>query len=103
MTTTLPYPRIWPEKMTWPAVAAWLGAPYGAPMSMPVWMRPHRYPNGELMGPEAGQIRPAPDTRPATLAATPGNTYTADCRARMSDERFESWAATASASAWKAE
>ena len=63
-----------PEKMTLPALAARRGAPYGAPMSMPGWNPPQRGPNGEVIGPEAGQMRPAPETFPSTLTETPGNT-----------------------------
>jgi len=45
--------------MTVPAAAAWIGVPLEAPMSFPSCMRPHRQPNGLVIGPDTGQIRPA--------------------------------------------
>src|SRR5579885_584210 len=47
--------------MTVPAAAAWIGVPYGTPMSMPWCMRPQRQPNGLVIGPLTGQISPADD------------------------------------------
>src|SRR5205823_3413739 len=44
--------------MTVPEAAAWIGVPYGTPMSMPSCIRPQRIPNGLVTGPETGQIRP---------------------------------------------
>ena len=41
-----------------PAAAAWIGVPYGTPMSIPACSRPQRYPNGLTTGPLTGQIRP---------------------------------------------
>ncbi len=45
--------------MTVPEAAAWIGAPIGAPMSIPSCIRPQRTPNGLVTGPAAGQISPA--------------------------------------------
>src|SRR3954453_7097772 len=44
-----------------PAAAAWMGVPEGTPMSMPAWKLPQRGPNGLVIGPFTGQIRPAED------------------------------------------
>src|SRR5437763_12255492 len=44
--------------MTVPEAAAWIGVPYGTPMSMPSCIRPQRIPNGLTTGPSTGQTRP---------------------------------------------
>src|SRR5205823_5847564 len=38
---------------------AWIGVPSGTPMSMPGWKLPHRGPNGLVIGPFTGQMKPA--------------------------------------------
>src|SRR5579872_4419145 len=64
--------------MTVPAAAAWMGVPVGTPMSMPGWKPPQRGPNGLVIGPLTGQIRPAwlgaaavPAAVPVVVAALP--------------------------------
>src|SRR5690242_4212983 len=47
--------------MTVPDAAAWIGVPYGTPMSMPSCIRPQRIPNGLVTGPFTGQISPCED------------------------------------------
>src|ERR671929_2127973 len=48
--------------MTVPAAAAWIGVPYGTPMSIPSCMRPQRMPKGLVIGPLTGQMSPLDDT-----------------------------------------
>src|SRR5919197_1351549 len=48
--------------MTVPAAAAWIGVPYGTPMSIPSCMRPQRMPNGLVIGPCTGQMSPLAET-----------------------------------------
>src|SRR6266702_6943893 len=49
--------------MTVPAAAAWIGVPYGTPMSIPGWISQmpfrQRGPNGLVIGPCTGQMNPA--------------------------------------------
>src|ERR671931_677532 len=44
--------------MTLPDAAAWIGVPYGTPMSIPVCIRPQRMPKGLVTGPLTGQMKP---------------------------------------------
>src|SRR6266481_1327824 len=45
--------------MTVPAAAALIGVPSGTPMSSPGWKLPQRGPNGLVIGPWTGQMKPA--------------------------------------------
>src|SRR5438445_2678787 len=47
--------------MTVLEAAAWIGVPYGTPMSMPWCIRPHRIPTGLVTCPLTGQITPLAD------------------------------------------
>ena len=59
--------------MTRPAAAAWIGVPYGTPMSIPSCIRPQRIPNGLVTGPETGQIRPATEGVPVPVEPAPAD------------------------------
>src|SRR5688500_11967688 len=48
-----------PARITVPRWGATTAPPYGASMSTPSWARPQRRPNGEVIGPSAGQIHVA--------------------------------------------
>src|SRR5262245_50367642 len=53
--------------MTVPAAAALIGVPAGTPMSIPGWneqspLPRHRDPNGLVIGPLTGQMKPEEDT-----------------------------------------
>src|SRR5436190_8775866 len=56
--------------MTWPDADAWIGVPYGTPMSIPSCIRPQRIPKGLVTGPFTGQMRPAADG-----VVSPGGEY----------------------------
>ena len=48
--------------MTSPALAAWIGVPAGAAMSMPVCIRPQRGPKPDVSTPCTGQMNPLGET-----------------------------------------
>src|SRR2546421_12935408 len=56
-----------------PEPAAWIGVPYGTPMSIPSCIRPQRIPKGLVTGPETGQIRPAADGVPDPYEPEPAD------------------------------
>src|SRR5579862_3559819 len=75
--------------MTVPAAAAWIGVPYGTPMSMPGWKPPQRGPNGLVIGPLTGQMSPAAlgvagaEPLPVVLFESPGPASAARILASM--------------------
>src|SRR5207237_1277847 len=59
--------------MTVPEAAAWIGVPYGTPMSMPSCIRPQRIPKGLVTGPDTGQIRPDAEGVPEPYEPEPAD------------------------------